>query len=116
MLSAPELRIGTSGWNYSHWRQIFYPHGVKQAQWLSFYASNFDTVEINATFYRLPKPEYVDNWAASVPEGFVFAVGDPWLYNEYFDNRKLPASFDNQDAARSLFKWLLSKAHAIDKD
>ncbi len=54
--------------------------------------------------------------SAQFGEGFVFAVGDPWLYNEYFDNRKLPASFDNQDAARSLFKWILSKAHAVDRD
>ncbi|MHB1361279.1 MAG: DUF72 domain-containing protein [Thermoleophilia bacterium] len=74
MLSASELRIGTSGWNYSHWRQIFYPRGMKQAEWLTFYAQSFDTVEINTTFYRLPKPEYVENWAASVPEGFLFAV------------------------------------------
>lgn len=73
-MSAPEPRIGTSGWNYSHWRRIFYPQGLRQSGWLSFYAGNFDTVEINATFYRLPKPEYVDNWAASVPEGFLFAV------------------------------------------
>ena len=72
--SRPELRIGTSGWNYSHWRRVFYPRGLRQADWLSFYADTFDTVEINATFYRLPKPGYVDSWADSVPEGFLFAV------------------------------------------
>ena len=42
-------------------------------------------------------------------KGFVFAVGDPWFYNEYFDNRKLPAGFENFKAAKNLFKWLLKK-------
>ncbi len=74
MLPAPEVRVGTSGWNYGHWRELFYPRGLKQSEWLAFYAGSFDTVEINATFYRLPKPEYVDGWAASVPDGFRFAV------------------------------------------
>lgn len=73
-MSAPEIRIGTSGWNYGHWRGSFFPQGLKQSEWLKFYAGNFDTVEINATFYRLPKPEYVANWAGAVPEGFLFAV------------------------------------------
>jgi unsaturated rhamnogalacturonyl hydrolase len=53
--------------------------------------------------------------SAGYGKGFVFAVGDPWLYNEYIDNRKLPAGFDNNDAAKSLFRWLLSKAHPVDK-
>jgi len=43
-------------------------------------------------------------------KGFVFAVGDPWFYNEYMDHRKLPGEFDNSRAARNLFEWLLSKA------
>ncbi len=51
--------------------------------------------------------------SAHYGKGFVFAVGDPWFYNEYIDNRKLPASFDNLDAARSLFEWLLSKASPV---
>jgi uncharacterized protein YecE (DUF72 family) len=73
-LPGPLIRVGTSGWNYRHWREIFYPPGLKQADWLPFYAESFDTVEINATFYRLPKPEYVERWAAEVPEGFTFAL------------------------------------------
>ena len=51
--------------------------------------------------------------SAQFGKGFVFAVGDPWFYNEYMDNRKLPDSFDNYDAARSLFIWLLSKAKPV---
>lgn len=68
------LRVGTSGWNYRHWREIFYPRHLKQAQWLGHYATRFDTVEINSTFYRLPRPEYIERWYESVPEGFLFAV------------------------------------------
>lgn len=69
-----EIRVGTSGWNYGHWRELFYPKELKQHDWLEFYSRNFSTVEINATFYRLPKFEYVENWAAAVPDDFIFAV------------------------------------------
>lgn len=70
----PELRIGTSGWNYGHWRDLFYPKGLKQSDWLSHYARTYDTVEINATFYRLPQPQHVTHWAEQTPEDFIFAV------------------------------------------
>lgn len=70
----PEVRIGTSGWNYAHWREIFYPKGLKQIDWLRHFAGSFDTVEINATFYRLPRPEYVTRWHDQAPPGFLFAV------------------------------------------
>lgn len=67
------------------------------------------------------KAELVNNGdvimaSAKYGKGFVFAVGDPWFYNEYIDNHKLPKSFDNYDAARSLFKWLLSKAKPLSAD
>ena len=74
MRPGPEIRIGTSGWNYRHWRETFYPRELPQKAWLEFYSQSFDTVEINSTFYRLPKQEYVDNWADATPEGFMFAV------------------------------------------
>lgn len=74
MLPAPEIRIGTSGWSYSHWRELFYPKGLRQKDWLEFYGRSFDTVEVNATFYRLPKLEQVENWAGITPAGFCFAV------------------------------------------
>jgi unsaturated rhamnogalacturonyl hydrolase len=51
--------------------------------------------------------------SAAVGKGFVFAVGDPWLYNEYYDNRKLPDGFDNFSAAENLFRWLLPKAAVV---
>jgi uncharacterized protein YecE (DUF72 family) len=69
-----EVRIGTSGWNYAAWRGTFYPPGLPQRRWLEHYATVFDTVEINATFYRLAKPSAVANWVDQTPPGFVFAA------------------------------------------
>ncbi len=69
-----EVHIGCSGWVYPHWRERFYPKGVPQRAWLGFYAERFDTVEINNTFYRLPKLPAVQGWAENSPPGFTFAV------------------------------------------
>lgn len=66
--------VGTSGWNYGHWRQGFYPRGLPQSRWLEYYSGFFPTVEINSTFYRLPRSEYVERWRDTVPAGFAFAV------------------------------------------
>jgi len=69
------IRIGCSGWNYDHWRNgVFYPPRCPARKWLEFYARYFDTVEINATFYRLPRREAVANWVTRSPPGFLFAV------------------------------------------
>jgi uncharacterized protein YecE (DUF72 family) len=69
-----EVRIGCSGWNYQDWRGSFYPAGTPASRWLSDYASVFDTVEVNATFYRLPERKTTQRWADQVPDGFLFAV------------------------------------------
>jgi uncharacterized protein YecE (DUF72 family) len=67
--------IGCSGWNYNHWRNgVFYPPRCPPREWLEYYARFFATVEVNATFYRLPKREVVANWVKTSPPGFVFAV------------------------------------------
>ena len=66
--------IGTSGWNYKQWQGSFYPADMKQSQWLEFYCQHFDTVEINNTFYHLPKNDVFKKWQESVPESFVFVV------------------------------------------
>lgn len=67
--------IGTSGWNYKHWANgRFYPKGLAQKNWLSFYASKFGTVELNNTFYRLPSAETFADWARTVPREFIFAT------------------------------------------
>jgi uncharacterized protein YecE (DUF72 family) len=69
-----DIRIGCSGWVYKHWRGLFYPEGLPQARWFHRYAEEFDTVEINASFYRVPKPETFDGWREKAPEGFSYAV------------------------------------------
>jgi uncharacterized protein YecE (DUF72 family) len=66
--------IGTSGWQYRHWRETFYPRGVNQGQWLEFYAARFATVESNAAFYRLPEAATFAAWARRTPDDFVMAV------------------------------------------
>jgi len=68
------LRVGTSGYQYRHWRGVLYPRRLPVGAWLARYATFFDTVELNATFYRLPTPAAVDRWRNGVPVGFRFAV------------------------------------------
>jgi uncharacterized protein YecE (DUF72 family) len=68
------VRIGCSGWNYPHWRERVYPKGLSQRRWLAYYATLLDTVEVNNTFYRLPKRDAVASWVEETPDGFVFAV------------------------------------------
>ncbi len=68
------VRIGCSGWNYKHWRGVVYPPGLPERRWLDHYATLFDTVEINTTFYRLPSTAAVAGWVEHTPSGFVFAA------------------------------------------
>jgi uncharacterized protein YecE (DUF72 family) len=68
------VRIGCSGWNYPHWRERVYPKGVPARRWLAHYATLFDTVEVNNTFYRLPSRSAVAAWVEESPDGFLFAV------------------------------------------
>jgi uncharacterized protein YecE (DUF72 family) len=68
------VRIGTSGWVYPHWRERFYPSSLPTRQWLPFYAQHFDTVEVNNSFYRLPKRETFEQWRKETPDNFMFAV------------------------------------------
>jgi uncharacterized protein YecE (DUF72 family) len=73
--SSHGIRVGCSGWNYAHWRNgVFYPPRCAPRNWLSFYARYFDTVEVNMTFYRLPKAPSVARWVEETPDGFTFAV------------------------------------------
>ncbi len=68
------LWIGTSGWSYRNWRDSFYPKALKPGDWLSFYAEHFRCVELNASFYRLPKEGPLKAWGARTPTDFRFAV------------------------------------------
>jgi len=67
--------IGTSGWSYAHWSKgRFYPPGLKQGDWLKFYATRYRSVEINLSFYRIPPIALIDRWTLIVDDGFVFAL------------------------------------------
>jgi uncharacterized protein YecE (DUF72 family) len=68
------LYVGTSGWQYRHWRARFYPAGVPQRLWLDYYAERFATVEINNTFYRLPPRDTFESWAKRFPADFLIAM------------------------------------------
>jgi uncharacterized protein YecE (DUF72 family) len=66
--------VGTSGWNYREWRGSFFPEDLAAKNWLAFYATRFDSVEINYTFYRLPSVESCRAWYRQTPPNFRFAV------------------------------------------
>ena len=68
------VRIGCSGWSYAHWREPVYG-GAPPARWLELYAARFDTVEVNATFYRLPTRRAVEGWVGRTPPGVRFHHG-----------------------------------------
>jgi uncharacterized protein YecE (DUF72 family) len=68
------IRVGCSGWNYGDWRGSMYPAGVPPRRWLECYAQRFDTVEVNATFYRLASRASVERWLTQTPADFCFAV------------------------------------------
>ena len=73
-----KLLAGTSGYAFKEWKGAFYPQELKDDGMLGFYASKFPTVEINNTFYRLPKENVLREWAAQVPEQFhVLDQGEP---------------------------------------
>jgi len=68
------IHVGCSGWVYKHWRGILYPEGLPQRLWFQRYAEEFETVEINASFYRVPKPETFDGWRIKASDRFHYAV------------------------------------------
>ena len=74
MLRAPEVRIGISGWNYPPWRRVFYPEGLAQRRELEYASRQFNSIEINGTFYSMQRPEYFRRWYEATPAGFTFAV------------------------------------------
>lgn len=67
-----KLFIGTSGWNYSHWKEVFYPAGLSQNKWLRYYANFFNSVELNVTFYRIVRKKTFENWYKNTPKNFYF--------------------------------------------
>ena len=74
MKKGVSIRIGTSGWTYKHWQGIFYPVKWPKSRWLEYYSKHFDTVELNAAFYRLPNLTTFENWKARTPDDFLWSV------------------------------------------
>lgn len=68
------IHIGTSGWSYKHWKDIFYPPGLKATEWLPFYSKHFKIAEINTSFYRIPQQQSVLGWMEKVPADFRFCA------------------------------------------
>jgi uncharacterized protein YecE (DUF72 family) len=77
------IRVGTSGYNYPEWRGSFYPPALRAADMLRYYAERFPTVEINATFYRMPTEKVVAGWADGTPAAFVFTLKAPQRITHY---------------------------------
>jgi uncharacterized protein YecE (DUF72 family) len=72
--SSASIRVGCSGWQYKHWLEIFYSKCLPQTRWFAFYAEHFDTVEINSSFYHLPKASTFEKWRDQAPPGFCYAI------------------------------------------
>src|SRR5579859_4820288 len=68
------LYVGTSGWQYRHWKGAFYPEQLPQREWLPHFAERFQTVEVNNTFYHLPEERVFEHWKEATPADFVFAL------------------------------------------
>lgn len=75
--NAPGIHLGTSAFTAVGWEGSFYPAGMKPADYLTYYATKFDTVEVDSTFYRTPSPATVNGWERKTPEGFLFSVKAP---------------------------------------
>jgi uncharacterized protein YecE (DUF72 family) len=75
--------IGCSGFHYKEWKNEFYPPDLPQRKWFSYYASHFNTLELNVTFYKFPQVSYLKNWFENSPEEFIFSVKVPRLITHY---------------------------------
>jgi uncharacterized protein YecE (DUF72 family) len=71
------LHLGTIGWSYSFWKGSFYPNKTASKDFLGYYATRFDTVEVDSTFYRIPTMQAITNWKDQTPPGFIFSLKFP---------------------------------------
>ncbi len=98
-------RVGCSGWVYRHWRGPFYPSGLRQADWFRHYASVFDTVEINNSFYRTPTEGMFQGWREQAPQGFAYAVKV---------NRSITQFYKLGERSHPLFEDFVARARLLD--
>ncbi len=90
-----EYFVGTSGWHYDHWRGLYYPEGLARPKWLQFYGKQFNTVELNNSFYHLPTEKAFVTWRESAPENFVFAVKVSRFITHIKKLRNIGSALDN---------------------
>jgi uncharacterized protein YecE (DUF72 family) len=120
----PRVRIGISGWRYAPWRRIFYPPGLPQRRELEFAGQQFDSVELNGSFYSLQRPESYRRWHDETPEGFVFAVKGPRYITHMLRLREARTATANFFASGVLalggklgpILWQLPERHAFDEE
>ncbi|MGC1242261.1 MAG: DUF72 domain-containing protein [Chryseosolibacter sp.] len=72
-----EWKIGCSGYHYPDWKRVFYPEDIPQKKWFEFYCNHFNTLELNVTYYKFPRVDFLKSWHARSPEGFTFTVKAP---------------------------------------
>jgi len=103
--------VGTSGWTYDGWRGPFYPRELAKKNWLSWYAGQFPTTEINASFYRMPSLEAVRHWSDETPDQFLFA----WKASKFITHwKRLGDTCDNSiELMRTRLKMLRQKAGPV---
>jgi uncharacterized protein YecE (DUF72 family) len=84
-VTAGRIRVGVGGWDYDPWRETFYPPGTPKAKQLDYAGAKLSAIEVNATYYKLQKPELFERWGKTVPNGFKFAI----KASRFCTNRKL---------------------------
>lgn len=118
------IHIGISGWRYRGWRGSFYPEGLRQRDELAFAGRQFDTIEINGTFYSLQRPDYFARWAAEVPDDFIFSIKGPRFVTHMKKLRDVETPLANFFASGLLqldrklgpIFWHLPPSFAFDRD
>jgi len=78
-----QWRIGCSGYHYAEWRRIFYPESLSPRKWFEFYCTQFNSLELNVTFYRFPKADFLKGWYGRSPDNFIFTVKAPRLITHF---------------------------------
>ncbi len=75
--------LGCSGFSYKDWKPVFYPQTLPTSQWLTYYSKQFNTLEVNTSFYHIPRLSSLQKWSAATPEDFIFSMKVPRLITHY---------------------------------
>ena len=105
MALTAQIRLGTSAFTAAGWPGAFYPKGMKSADYLAYYSTRFDTIEVDSTFYRCPTMKAVNNWALQTPPGFIFSLKVP----RTITHEKVLVECDKE------FEEFVDTAHVLDE-